>query len=165
MKMRLLFTLLLVLPATAFALDPASTATAEVSAASISTAKMDAISHRDFLAVPDGGVANGLLRPLPGLHTHRFFDRENVVGIVVHAAIRSADAAQTCTFMGHNAKEAWLPMKSCSGVAAYSLSMIPAQIATSYFLHRRGAHRLERLTPYLWAAPSAAGIAISARAW
>lgn len=165
MKMRLLFTLLFVLPAAAFALDPASTGAAEVGAPSILTAKMDAISHSDFSTLPDGGVANTLLRPLPGMHLHRFFDRENLLGIVVHAAIRGADAAQTCTFMGHNAKEAWLPMKSCSGVAAYSLSMIPAQIATSYFLHRRGAHRLERLTPYLWAAPSAAGIARSARAW
>jgi hypothetical protein len=165
MKMRLWFTLLLVLPAAAFALDPASTATAEVGDASILAARMDAISRSHFPAVPDGGGANTLLRPLPGMPTHRFFDRENLAGMVFHAAIRSVDAAQTCAFMGNNAKEAWLPMKSCSGVVAYSLSMIPAQIATSYFLHRRGAHRLERLTPYLWAAPSVAGIAVSARTW
>ena len=103
--------------------------------------------------------------PLPKPQTHPFFDRTNLIGIAVHTAIRAADAAQTCAFMGGSVREAWLPMKSCSAIAAYSMSMVPAQIATSYLLHRTGHHRLERLSPYLWAAPSAAGIAVSMRYW
>ena len=44
---------------------------------------------------------------------HRFFDRENLIGIIVHAVIRSADVAQTCILLGRGAREAWLPMKGC----------------------------------------------------
>ena len=52
-----------------------------------------------------------------------------------------------------------------SGIAAYSFSMIPAQIGNTYLLHRSGHHKLERWAPYLWSAPSAAGIAVSLKAW
>lgn len=96
---------------------------------------------------------------------HQFLDRTNLIGFFIHTAVRSADAAQTCALLGKGAHEAWLPFKGCAGIATYSLSMIPAQIGTSYFLHRRGLHRLERWAPYLWAAPSVAGIGVSMRAW
>ncbi len=95
--------------------------------------------------------------------TDKFFNRANLLGFSVHAAIRAADAAQTCERLGNGVHEAWLPMKSCASIAAYSMSMVPAQIATSYLLHRRGHYQLEKWMPYLWAAPSAAGIAISMR--
>jgi hypothetical protein len=103
--------------------------------------------------------------PAEPVVTHRLFDRTNRIGFAIHAAIRAADAAQTCVALRNGAREAWLPMKGCAGIAAYSLSMVPAQIGTSYLLHRRGYHKMERLMPYLWAAPSAAGIAVSMRAW
>jgi len=96
---------------------------------------------------------------------HRFFDRANVIGFSIHAAIRAADAAQTCVMLGRGAHESWLPIKGCAGIAAYSLSMVPAQIGTSYLLHRHGYYRLEHWLPYFWAAPSAVGIAVSMRAW
>lgn len=96
---------------------------------------------------------------------HQFFDRANLIGFSMHAAVRAADAAQTCAMLGKGAHEAWLPMKSCAGITAYSLSMVPAQIASSYMLHRSGHHMLEKWMPYLWAAPSAAGIAVSVRTW
>ena len=97
---------------------------------------------------------------------HPFFDKKNMIGFSVHGVTRIADAAQTCTLLNKpGRKEAWLPVHSCSGVVAYSLSMIPAQIGSSYILHRRGHHKLERWLPYLWATPSAAGVAVSFNAW
>jgi len=96
---------------------------------------------------------------------HRFFDRENLIGTAIHAAVRTADAVQTCMLLGRGAREAWLPMKGCPAIAAYSFSMIPAQIGNSYLMHRSGHHKLERWMPYLWSAPSAAGIAVSLKSW
>ncbi len=110
----------------------------------------------------------GLFMIAPGsaiVVPHRFFDRENLIGVIIHAAIRTADVAQTCILLGRGAREAWLPMKGCPGIAAYSFSMIPAQIGNAYLLHRSGHHKLERWAPYLWSAPSAAGIAVSLKAW
>jgi len=96
---------------------------------------------------------------------HRFWDKSNVMGFTIHAAVRSADALQTCVMLARGARELWLPTQSCSGVAAYSLATVPAQIGTSYLLHRLGCHRLERWMPYLWTAPSAAGIGMSMKYW
>jgi hypothetical protein len=99
------------------------------------------------------------------VETHRFFDRANLIGTAIHAAVRTADAVQTCALLSRGGHEIWLPMKGCPAIAAYSLSMVPAQIGNSYLLHRSGHHKLEKWVPYLWAAPSAAGIGFSMRAW
>ncbi len=97
---------------------------------------------------------------------HAFFDRKNTIGFAVHGAIRAADAAQTCALLNKpGRRESWLPMNSCGAIVGYSMSMIPAQIGSSYLLHRSGHHTLERWLPYVWAAPSAAGFAVSLRAW
>lgn len=115
------------------------------------------------------GYPSGLfivaVTPAKPAEPHRFFDRENMIGFSIHAAVRAVDATQTCVAISHGAHETWLPIKGCAGIAAYSLSMVPAQIGTSYLLHRRGYHKLERLSPYMWAAPSVAGIGVSMRAW
>jgi hypothetical protein len=167
--MPFLLLLLLLLPAALFgqnsAIPEAPQPAAATLVAAADTNGMGDLFRSGWVPEPGSGTSLGTLAPLPKLEAHPFFDRENLIGLAVHTAIRSADAAQTCAFMGRTTKEAWLPMKSCPAIAAYSLSMVPAQMATSYLLHRRGYHRLERWTPYLWAAPSAAGIAVSVRAW
>jgi hypothetical protein len=171
--MALLLMLLLLLPSAASALDTSFSSAGEavVPTLAAATESEGALSGPGSLfststsAQPLTAAAIAMVTPLPKPPVHRFFDRPNLIGLAVHTAIRSADAAQTCTFMGHGVKEVWLPMKTCPAIAAYSLSMVPAQMATSYLLHRRGYHRLERWTPYLWAAPSAAGIAVSMRTW
>jgi hypothetical protein len=100
------------------------------------------------------------------LGEHRFWDRENVIGFAVHGAVRVADATQTCMLLGKPGRhESTLPMQSCGAIAAYSVASIPAQIGTSYLLHRRGHHTMERWLPYLWAAPSAVGFGVSLKAW
>lgn len=97
---------------------------------------------------------------------HKFWDRANKIGFAVHGVARVADAVQSCILLTRpGTREAWLPTKSCSGIAIYSLSMIPAQIGTSYLMHRKGHHHLERWVPYFWATPTAAGIAVSIKAW
>lgn len=167
--MRSLLILALLFPATVFAQQTGVSGTTGDGAnpllAAANATRPGNLLHSGLLAEPGAGGAMALIAPSPKLEPHPFFDRGNVIGMAIHAAIRGADTAQTCTFMSRTTKEAWLPMKSCSGIAAYSLSMIPAQIATSYLLHRRGYRRLERMNPYLWAVPSAAGIAVSSRAW
>jgi hypothetical protein len=98
--------------------------------------------------------------------THRFFDRQNIIGFAVHGAVRVADSTQSCILLGRSGRqEAWLPTKTCASITAYSLSMVATQILGSYGLHRGGYHALERWLPYAWAAPSAAGIAVSIKAW
>jgi hypothetical protein len=171
--MALLLMLLLLLPSAASALDTSPSSAGEAAAPTLAAATGSegapagpgSLFSTSISAQPLTAAAINMVMPLPKPPVHRFFDRPNLIGLAVHTAIRSADAAQTCAFMGHGVKEEWLPMKSCPAIAAYSLSMVPAQLATSYLLHRKGYHRLERWTPYLWAAPSAAGIAFSMRAW
>ncbi len=102
----------------------------------------------------------------PAIRPHAFFDRKNAIGFAVHGAIRAADATQTCMLLGKpGRRETWLPMSSCGAIVGYSIAMVPAQIGTSYIMHRKGHHTLERWLPYLWATPSAAGLAVSIRAW
>ena len=124
-------------------------------------AKAEAISH---FPVQTSGLFIVAVTPVD-VAPHRFFDRANLIGIAIHAAVRTADAAQTCASINAGAHEAWLPMKGCPAIAGYSLSMVPAQIGSSYLMHRRGHHKLEKLMPYLWAVPSAVAIGVSARAW
>lgn len=134
------------------------------------------LEHSSVTATPSA-LSNALV-PVPGMlpamrpnnppskPVHRFWDRTNTIGFAVHGATRVADTIQSCMLLNKpGRKEVWLPTKSCSGIAAYSLSMIPAQIGTSYLMHRRGHHEMERWVPYFWAAPSAAGVAISFKAW
>jgi hypothetical protein len=98
--------------------------------------------------------------------SHRFMDRTNLIGMSVHATVRVADATQTCILLGRpGRREIWLPMHSCGAIAAYSVSMVPAQVGSSYMLHRTGHHKLERWLPYMWAAPSAVGVGLSVRSW
>lgn len=126
------------------------------------------VAAEPALSVSTYAPGNFMIAPVPvpeQTMTHRFFDRENLIGMAVHAAVRTADAVQTCTMLGRGAREAWLPMKGCAGITAYSLAMVPAQIGNAYLLHRTGHHKLERWMPYVWAAPSAAGIAYSMRTW
>jgi hypothetical protein len=98
--------------------------------------------------------------------THRFFDKENMIGFAVHGAVRIADSTQSCILLSRGGRqETWLPTKTCATITSYSLTMVATQILTSYGLHRSGYHNLERWLPYAWAAPSAAGIAVSIKAW
>jgi hypothetical protein len=98
--------------------------------------------------------------------THRFFDKQNIIGFAVHGAVRIADSTQSCVLLSRGGRqESWLPTKTCGSITAYSLTMVATQILGSYGLHRSGYHTLERWLPYAWAAPSAAGIAVSIKAW
>jgi len=107
-------------------------------------------------------VPNEPLKPAE----HRFFDRQNLLGLAIHSAVRIADSAQSCILLARGGRrESWLPTQSCAAITGYSLSMVGAQVLSSYGLHRMGHHTLERYAPYLWAAPSAAGIAVSIKAW
>ncbi len=124
-------------------------------------AKAEAISH---FPVQTSSLFIVAVTPV-NVAPHRFFDRANLIGIAIHAAVRTADAVQTCASINAGAHEAWLPMKGCPAIAGYSLSMVPAQIGSSYLMHRRGHHKLEKLMPYLWAVPSVAAIGVSMRAW
>jgi hypothetical protein len=132
--------------------------------AAIHLAEADALSG----AAPAPAAAMALVVPrrLAPPEAHAFFDKKNLTGFAVHGAVRIADATQSCVLLGRpGRREAWLPTQSCGAIAAYSLAMVPAQIGSSYLLHRTQHHRLERWLPYAWAAPSALGVALSIKAW
>lgn len=118
-----------------------------------------------FTAEPAGAMILAV-KPAPQPLEHRFFDRPNIIAFAVHGATRVADATQSCILLSKpGRRESWLPTQSCGAIAGYSVAMIPAQIGSSYILHRKGHHRLERWLPYAWATPSALGIALSVKAW
>jgi hypothetical protein len=140
---------------------PAQENTSASAASPFWLAKAETISH---FPVQTSGLFIVAVTPVD-VAPHRFFDRANLIGTAIHAAIRTADAVQTCASINAGAHEAWLPMKGCPAIAGYSLSMVPAQIGSSYLMHRRGHHKLEKWMPYLWAVPSVAAIGVSMRAW
>ena len=90
-----------------------------------------------------------------------FWTRQQIVAQSMNAAARAADVAQTCYHLRNGWREAWEPSQSCTGVAMWTFSGVPASIGTSYLLHRRGHERMARWTPYLFTAGSVAAIAFT----
>jgi hypothetical protein len=95
--------------------------------------------------------------------SHPFWDKQNKIAFAVTAGIRTADIAQTCYGLAHGARELALPTQSCAGVASFIALGQGEQLFGQWIAHRKGWHRLERIIPYVSAAPNAFGIAYSLR--
>jgi hypothetical protein len=90
---------------------------------------------------------------------HKFFDRANLIGFGVSAAMRSADAAYTCRRLNEgNFREVFYPTQSCRGVAVWMAATYTSEISLSYLFHKRGQHRLERWVPRIGATASGIGL-------
>jgi len=96
---------------------------------------------------------------LPEAPQHKFWGRENKILFASVAAGSAADFAVTYTNLSNGGREL-NPMTrlfsgSTAGLAANFAGETAGVIGLSYFFHRTGHHKLERLTPLLNVAGSA----------
>lgn len=89
---------------------------------------------------------------------HKFWDRQQKLGLAVHSAVRVADTIKTCRELRDGGVEDWIPTQSCAGIAAWNAGSVGAALGIGWLFHKYGLHRLERLTPWLATAASAAGL-------
>jgi hypothetical protein len=84
---------------------------------------------------------------------HRFWDNQNRVLFVTVAALSAADFAVTRSNLQNGGKElnpvTRLFSGSTAGLAANFAGETAGIIGLSYYLHKTGHHRLERITPLL----------------
>ena len=90
------------------------------------------------------------------LHKHKFWDAQNAAIHSVNFAMQTADAFSTRHVLDrHNGTERnpWARQfvtHGWGGQAAYSWGLsVGGTIVTSYFMHRTGHHRLERVLPMI----------------
>ena len=84
---------------------------------------------------------------------HRFWDRQNRTLFAMNAALAGADFATTRRNLDHNGKElnpvTGLLSGSTPGLAANFAMETGGVIGVSYWLHKTGHHKLERMTSYV----------------
>ena len=94
---------------------------------------------------PREGVVSqrGEIKP----RTHRFFDRNNLIGFSAMFGVSALDHRSTCRDLRAGGRERWLPTQSCATIGFVLYSGSSGAVGLSYWLHRRGHHRLERWLP------------------
>lgn len=107
--------------------------------------------------VEPSSVSSAVLPETPS--PHRFWDRENRVLFSTVAAFSAADFAVTRSNLANGGKElnpiTRLFSGSTAGLAANFAGETAGVVGLSYFLHRTGHHKLERVTPLANIAASA----------
>lgn len=113
---------------------------------------------------------------------HRFFDLHNNLASTASFGLRLADTIQTCRELnlprtypntiiqlgGGNSvnlnglprgyREAFFPVDSCAGLAAWQTGTLAVAFGGSYLLHNTGHHKLERLPQWMSTVGAAAGM-------
>lgn len=89
---------------------------------------------------------------------HKFWDRQQKLGFAADSALRLADTIKTCRELADGGREVWIPTQSCAGIAAWNAGSVGLTLGIGWLFHRYGFHRLERLTPWVGASASAAGL-------
>ena len=89
---------------------------------------------------------------------HKFWDRQQKLALAVHSGVRLADTIKTCRELAHGGIEVWIPTQSCAGIAAWNAGSVGLALGMGWLFHRYGFHRLERITPWVGTAASAAGL-------
>jgi hypothetical protein len=93
---------------------------------------------------------------------HKFFDKQQMIALYVHAGVRTADTIETCHTIANGATEMWIPMQSCAGIAAWQAGSVGVVLGIGWLFHKTGHHKLERITPWVGTGASAAGLTKSA---
>jgi hypothetical protein len=98
----------------------------------------------------------------PTYETHRFFDRQNVILFAAVAAFSGADFAVTRANLQNGGQE-MNPVVRVLGRSTPALALnfageTAGVIAVSYFFHKTGHHKLERLISYVDAGSSAGAV-------
>ena len=87
----------------------------------------------------------------PRHREHKFWDRTNTMLFGATAAAAAADFWTTRHLVSRGARELNPIARPFAGsdaaFAAYKASSVASHVGLSYFLHRRGRHKLERVLP------------------
>jgi hypothetical protein len=112
-------------------------------------------------AVEPSSISNLVLPEAPS--QHRFWDGENRVLFSTVAAFSAADFAVTRSNLANGGRElnpvTRLFSGSTAGLATNFVGETAGVIGLSYFFHRTGHHKLERITPIANVAASAFAVA------
>jgi hypothetical protein len=102
------------------------------------------------------------LQQFPSETTHKFWDNENKVLFASAAAAAAADFGVTYTNLQGGGKElnpiTRLFAGSTAGLATNFAGETAGVVGLSYFFHRSGHHKLERLTPVINLGASAVAV-------
>ena len=105
---------------------------------------------------------SSLIAPQPTYETHRFLDRENRILFVAVAAVNGADFAVTRLNVqggGHELDPIVRVVgRSTPGLAANFAAETAGTIALSYFCHKTGHHKLERIVSFVNIGSSASAV-------
>ncbi len=121
-----------------------------------------------FLPDDPGGLESGFVnsatpsQPLPTATSHRFWDRENRILFASVAAASTLDFAVTYSNLQAGGRELNPVTRLFTGnTATLALNFVgetAGVMGVSYFFHRTGHHKLERLTPILDACVSGGAV-------
>jgi len=121
-----------------------------------------------FLPDDPGGLESGFVnpatqsQPLPTAPSHGFWDRENRILFAAVAASSTLDFAVTYSNLQNGGRELNPVTRIFAGnTATLALNFVgetASVMGVSYFFHRTGHHKLERLTPILDTCVSAGAV-------
>jgi hypothetical protein len=105
-------------------------------------------------------VSRALLPDTP--YQHRFWDKQNLTLFATTAALNTADFVVTRSILQHGGREldptARLFGRSTAGLAVNFAGETVRVIAISYFFHKTGHHKLERIASLINIGASAAAV-------
>lgn len=106
-----------------------------------------------------------IVAPPRSEHTHKFFDRWNVALFAGAGALNAADFGVTRANLQNGGREL-NPMvrvfgRSSTGLAVNFAGEAVGTMGISYFFHKTGHHRLERIAPLVNIGTSSAAVAYS----
>lgn len=103
-----------------------------------------------------------LIAPQPTYETHKFFDRKNRILFLAVAGVNGADFAVTRSNLQNGGQEldpiVRLYGRSTPGLALNFVGETAGSIALSYFCHKTGHHKLERIVSFVDIGSSASAV-------
>ena len=125
--------------------------------ASLVAARMPLLAAPDALLETPTLMVTPTAQPQPAPE-HNFWDRQQKLALMLHSGVRLADTIKTCRELAHGGMEVWIPTQSCAGIAAWNAGSVGLALGVGWLFHKYGFHRLERITPWVGTAASAAGL-------
>lgn len=111
---------------------------------------------------PSIELTSSLMLQQPTYETHRFLDRKNRILFLAAAAFNGADFAVTRSNLQNGGREqdpiVRVVGRSTPGLAVYFVGETAGTIALSYFCHKSGHHKLERIVSLVDIGSSASAV-------
>jgi hypothetical protein len=133
-------------------------------AGSIATACSASFAQGPTPDAPTSAVqpVSGVVLQQPSFETHKFLDGQNRILFVAVAALNGADFAVTHANLqngGHELNPIVRPLASSTPALALNFAIETAGVVgVSYFFHKTGHHKFERLTSYVNIGASAGAV-------